>query len=115
MTAMHAGDRQRRAGVDVQDFGVGVGAADDVHVQHPRQLHVIEIMPFALNETRVFLALHAMSHTADFGGVVTRISSLVSDEPVYAPSRVRRVMLDAIRELTSASSGRSSVMLPPPA
>ena len=61
----HAGDLQRLAGVDLEDFCVGVRAAHDIHIQHARQLHIVDIVALALDKARVFLALHAVAHAAD--------------------------------------------------
>ena len=58
--------RQRCAGVNIQDFGVRIGAAHNVHMQHAGQFDVIDIATLALKEAWVFLALHAVSHAAHF-------------------------------------------------
>ena len=68
ITASTPGDRQRRAGVDLQDLRVRVRAAHDVHVHHVGQLHVVDVAALALDEARVFLALHAVAHAADLVG-----------------------------------------------
>src|SRR6185437_6834656 len=63
----HAGQRERLAGVNVEDFGVGVGAAGDVHIEHAGQLDVVHIVAAAAQEAGVFLALDAMAHAAYLG------------------------------------------------
>jgi len=60
----HAGQRERLAGVNVEDFGVGVGAAGDVHVEHTGQLDVVYVVAAAAQEAGVFLALDAVAHAA---------------------------------------------------
>jgi hypothetical protein len=63
----HAGHRQRLAGIDLHDPGVGVRAADDVQVQHPGKLDVVDVGPSTADEARVLLALERVAHAADFG------------------------------------------------
>ena len=50
---------QRRRGVDRDDLGVRVGAAQDRAVHHPRQVDVVEVGALAADEARVLLALEA--------------------------------------------------------
>ena len=64
----HAGNLERLGGVDVLDFAVGDGAPDDVQPEHPRQREVVDVVALALQEARVFLALHGVAHAADLGG-----------------------------------------------
>ena len=40
----HAGDLQRLGGVDLQDLGVGVRAADDVEPQLAGQVDVVDVL-----------------------------------------------------------------------
>ena len=61
-----AGDLQRLRGIDLLDPRVRVRAAHDVHVQHPGQLDVVDVVALAADEARVFLALHGVTHAADF-------------------------------------------------
>jgi hypothetical protein len=51
--------RRRRGGVDTHQPSVRCRRAQDCEVQHARQLDVIDVVPHAANETRVFLAQHA--------------------------------------------------------
>ena len=61
----HAGDGERLRRVDALDARVRVRAARDVQVQHARQLHVVDVVAAASDETRVFLALDALADAAD--------------------------------------------------
>jgi hypothetical protein len=49
--------RERARGVDRDDLGVRVGAAQQRAVDHPRQLDVIEVVALTADEARVLLAL----------------------------------------------------------
>jgi hypothetical protein len=63
----HTGDLESPLGVDSLDRGVGVGASHDVHVEHPGQLDVVHVSALAVEEARVLLALHRVTHSADLG------------------------------------------------
>ena len=63
-----AGHLQGGRGVDLLDLGVGEGAADDVHVEHPGQGDVVHVVALAADEAGVFLPLHGVAHAADFRG-----------------------------------------------
>ena len=54
----HLGVLERLRGVDREDLGVRVGAAQDRAVEHPRQHDVVEVGALAADEARVLLALH---------------------------------------------------------
>src|SRR5215470_203396 len=43
-----------------------VWAADDIEIQHARQLDIIHVSALFSDKTRVFLALHGVPHAADF-------------------------------------------------
>ena len=49
----------RLADVDVRDLGVRVGAPHQREVEHARKREVVDVVAFALDEARIFLALHA--------------------------------------------------------
>jgi hypothetical protein len=51
----NAGHLQRGRGVDLLDPGVGEGAADDVHVEHPRQHDVVHVFSLAADEAGILL------------------------------------------------------------
>jgi hypothetical protein len=55
----HAGMGERRRGVDRDDPGVCVGAAQHRSVHHSRQADVVEVVALAADEARVLLALQA--------------------------------------------------------
>ena len=57
----HAGHFERAVGVDPRDPRVGIGAAHDVEVEHPRQLDVVDVIALAVDEARVFLALEVVA------------------------------------------------------
>jgi len=59
---VHAGDGPGLGRVDRHDAGVGVGAAEDLHVQHPRQLEVVGVVALAPDEAVV---LHPLDPGAD--------------------------------------------------
>ena len=54
-----AGERERGRGVDRDDPGVGVGAAQDRAVDHPGQADVVQVGALAADEAGVLLALEA--------------------------------------------------------
>ncbi len=64
----HAGQLGRFFGVDGEDLGVGHRAAQDRHVQHPRQHHVVDVGAGPLDEAIILLASYGMSHAADLDG-----------------------------------------------
>ena len=55
---------QGRFGIDRLDRGVRVGAADEITEHHVRQLDVVGIVAFALDEADIFLALPRATDTA---------------------------------------------------
>ena len=61
-----ARDGQGLRRVDVLDAGVRERAAGDVHVQHARQLHIVDVLALPADEARIFLALDAVTDAADF-------------------------------------------------
>ena len=63
----NARESQGLLGVDAHDPGVGHWTTDDVQVEHPRELEIIDIVALAPDETGVLLAGDRVSHTADFG------------------------------------------------
>ncbi len=94
----HAGDLQRGAGVDRADLGVGVGAAHDIHIQHTRQLDIVDVVALALDKARVLLALHAVAHAADVsrGGDARLVGRL---DLGRASRRLRRMELGAVGQM----------------
>src|SRR5262249_11854664 len=56
------GQRLGLAGVDVDDLGVSVRAAQDIHVEHARELDVVHVAATPAQEACVFLALDAVTH-----------------------------------------------------
>ena len=61
----YAGDRVGRAGVDGLDPRVRQGAAQDLHVQHPGQHDVVDVVALAADEPVVLDPLAAGPHPAD--------------------------------------------------
>src|SRR5262249_20800380 len=57
----HTGHRARGRGVDRAYARVRVWAAQDGHVQHPRQAHVVEVVAPADEEAAVLLALDRLA------------------------------------------------------
>ena len=55
---LDAGHLHRLADVDVLDLGVRVGAPHQREVEHARKREVVDVVPFALDEARILLALH---------------------------------------------------------
>ena len=62
-----AGQLLGRRRVDVHDAGVRERAAQEREVQHPGQGDVLDVLPAALDEAVVLLALHAVADAADLG------------------------------------------------
>jgi hypothetical protein len=60
-----ARQRGRRRRVDRRQASVGVRAPQDLHVEHPRQADVVEVLAPALDEARVLLALDGVTDAAD--------------------------------------------------
>ena len=54
-----AGHRRGRRNVDALDDAVGDIAAAECHVEHARQLDVVDVGGLTLDKARVFAALHA--------------------------------------------------------
>ena len=54
--AVHAGQLPRAGGVDRDDLGVRLGRADDGHVEHAGDDHVVDVAPAAGDHPRVLLA-----------------------------------------------------------
>ena len=50
---------------------------------HLRQMYVVDVIAFALEETRIFFALHRVAHATDFG---TTLLNIVG----YAPCAIFR-------------------------
>jgi hypothetical protein len=44
-----------------------VWAADDIEIQHAWQFDVIHVRALSSDKTRIFLALHGVTHAADLG------------------------------------------------
>ena len=61
-----AGHGQSLGGINVLDGGMRVGTADNIKIQHARQLDVIYVRALAPDKARVFLALDRVPHAADF-------------------------------------------------
>jgi hypothetical protein len=55
---LDAGHLQRLGDVDALDLGVRVGAAHQREVQHARKGEVVDVVPLALDEAWILLALH---------------------------------------------------------
>ena len=55
---LDAGHLHRLADVDVLDLGVRVGAPHQREVEHARKREVVDVVALALDEARIFLALH---------------------------------------------------------
>ncbi len=69
-----AGDYGQRAwhfhrifDVDALQPRVAIGAADHVAENHPRQMHVVDVIALALNESRVLFAFDRVAHATDSG------------------------------------------------
>ena len=60
-----AGCGRRAGGVDRVDLRMGVRAAEDRHVQHPRQDDVVDVVALAADEPVVLLAADAVADPAD--------------------------------------------------
>ncbi len=54
--SVHPGDLERLLFPDALDAGVGDGRSNDIHVQHPRQLDVVDVDALSLDEASVFFA-----------------------------------------------------------
>ena len=54
------------AGVDLRDPRMRKRTADDVEIDHSRQLDVIDIMAFAAEEPWILFTLDRVPHTSDF-------------------------------------------------
>ncbi len=65
----HAGERLSARGVDRVELRVRVGAAQDRHVEHAGQLHVVDVVALAPDEAVVFDAADAVAQSADLFGV----------------------------------------------
>ena len=63
----HAGHLQRLFRVDRFDARMSVGRADEIAVQHARQLQIVDIIAFALGEAGVLDALAFAAHAFEFG------------------------------------------------
>jgi len=71
--------------VDVLDAGVGVLAAHEGHVQHPRPLQVVEVVAVAGDEFQVLAALHGVADGLALGELSHR-----SRPPLSRPPTRRR-------------------------
>ena len=49
---------------------MGIGRTDEITVQHTGQLHVIDVVAFALGETRVLNPLARAAHPLEIGGTL---------------------------------------------
>src|SRR5262249_13213258 len=65
---VHLGVLLGGGGVDRDDAGVRVGAAKNGAVEHPGQLHVVDVVALAADEPRVLLAAHAAVADGLLGG-----------------------------------------------
>ena len=63
----HARHLQRLLGVDRLDARMGVRRADEIAMQHARQLQVVDIVALALGEADVLDALALAAHAFEFG------------------------------------------------
>ena len=68
----YARNFQGFGGIDVEDFGVGIRAAYNVHVQHAGQFDVVHVMAFALDEPGIFLTFEAVTQTTNFFGCIAK-------------------------------------------
>ncbi len=66
----HAGDLQRRAVVDFLDARMRMRRADEVAMQHARQLDVVDVIAPALREADVLDALALAAHAFECGGAL---------------------------------------------
>ena len=82
-----AGMRERARGVDREDLGVGVRAAQHHAVHHPGQADVVEVGALAADEARVLLALQAAEADRPLGRVVSTVAMLTP--PVSSRPRAR--------------------------
>ena len=55
---LHAGHLHRLGDVDALDLGVRVGAPHEREVEHARERQIVDVVALALDEARIFLALH---------------------------------------------------------
>ena len=85
MTASTLGCAQRRGRVDGHDAGVGVGAAQDRAVHHPRPLHVVDEQPAPADEPLVLLARHAPEADRPLGAGARGVCS----DAISSPARPR--------------------------
>ena len=63
----HPRRRLRRLRVDGNDVCVGVDAAYESHIEHSRQLDVIDVSGRSRDQARILCALHSGSHRRSFG------------------------------------------------
>ena len=73
------GHRPRLAGVDRVDPGVGERAAEDLHVQHPGQHDVVDVVALAADEAVVLHPPAAGAHAADLD-LVERLGHLATSD-----------------------------------
>lgn len=66
----HAGHLQRLAVVDLLDARMRVRRADEVAMQHARQLDVVDVIALALREADVLDALALAAHAFECGGAL---------------------------------------------
>ena len=64
----HTRQRCSRRRVDRRDARMRVRAAQDLHVQHPRQDDVVDVVALAADEAGILLALDGVAEPANFGG-----------------------------------------------
>jgi hypothetical protein len=70
-----AGQRARLRRVDPVDRRMRERAAKDRHVQHPRQLHVVDERALAADQPVVFLAPDVVSDATDLFGLGGHVES----------------------------------------
>ena len=67
-----AGHRRGLGRVDLLDAGVSVRRAIEIAVEHARQLHVVDVIALALDETDVLDALSFAAHAFELDGAFGR-------------------------------------------
>jgi hypothetical protein len=89
----HARQRLRLRRVDVLDARMSIGRADQIAVQHARQLQVVHIIAATLSEAHILHALAAAAHALQFfaplggggfGNVVHSAASLIAPPRSFA-------------------------------
>ena len=70
MTASTPGTFSASSAVDRFDARMGMRRADEIAVQHARQLHVVDVIALALGEADVLDALALAAHAFEGGGAL---------------------------------------------